>query len=379
MANPKPNFFKLDSNIDGVYIDEDLKAVAIPNMIQVVGESDGATAYPANYKTSFNATELQAIHGLTTVVSTSGHGILYDETGNPIAYKGDFVFRDGDGNTSSLKNMLNKVNSITEKNNSMFLRDQSLQKYNTNSTGVVLEEMINASYKKRNITGSGNVSLAARNSDSNVYSVSVYTTKLTANNHVWIVGAVTVNSSTVIRLVDRTTNTVLGYGKINYETSNVLPVYASYFGQLQNVVVNEITDCPTNIWNSMLKKFFLNKQANAEEVVHEIALEVVEGEPFITGTVNIVCFDDINSGNQILNAGVIVKDSATYDVTFDNVLPSTNYSISFQLENSTQAWYNNKTAQGFTINFDSNYTGRLYWTVIHNKNAVNIQATGGFA
>jgi hypothetical protein len=384
MTTPKVSFFKLDSNVDGVYIDETLKANPIPNMIQVVAETDGVDAYPENTNTDFTPSELQTVNGLQVKVSTniniSGHGIIYDERGKAIAYKGELVFRDGLGNTSSLKNMMHKVNTIQENKSLTYLRDASLQTYNTADNGISLDDLIKAALRKRDISGTGNISLAARSSDQNVTTIEVVTSRLTPNNYVWIVGNAMVNSDTIIRLRDVTTNIVLAYGRINFNATNVLPTFCSYFGKLSNEIVEAVAEetCPNHIWNSMVKRFFYGKRVDTSEAaLHKIALEVVSGGPILEGSINIVCIDEIHTDDVVINGGSVVDNSSSFDVSFETPMPSKNYSIALQIENTTQTWFTKKLETGFTINFDRDYNGKVFWTVIHNKNAVNISSVNG--
>jgi hypothetical protein len=211
MAKAKANFFKLDTNIDGTYTDENGETITISNMIQTVGATDGAAAFPNNEKlvSILDPGEIQSIPDLTNVVSISGHGILYDENGRPYAYKGDLVFRDGRGNQSSLTKLINKVKSIREKGNLLFMRDKSVQQYTSDTDGIELNELIDAAIFKTGTFGTGNIVQAARGQDTDVSVVSVLTVRLSPDHYVWITGSAMVNQNTIIQLRDVTGDTVL--------------------------------------------------------------------------------------------------------------------------------------------------------------------------
>ena len=66
MKIAQTNSFKLDSNIDGTYIDSENNVLTISNMIQVVGAADGPVAYPgvADPEAPFTVAEIQAFSDL---------------------------------------------------------------------------------------------------------------------------------------------------------------------------------------------------------------------------------------------------------------------------------------------------------------------------
>ena len=117
------NTVKLDTNIDGYYIDTKGDEQKIENMIQVVGGADGVDALPIS-GSFFSVEEVIGLGDVDTVVSYKGHGILYDKSGRPYAHKGQMVLRDGQGNQNTLSGISSKSNSINERKNlDTYLKD----------------------------------------------------------------------------------------------------------------------------------------------------------------------------------------------------------------------------------------------------------------
>jgi hypothetical protein len=234
----KNNLFKLDTNIDGTYFNQDNELKVISNMIQVVGEMDGTSYFPSskNINASLDEDELPSISDVDNVTNTRGHGILYDEDGVPYAYKGDMVIRDGQGNVITLGKATTKANSIYEKGRELSLRDRSLQAFNRSDEGVELENLIQAAQQRSTAFGGGNIVQVARNEEFNSSSVDLYTIRLSPLHSVWITGTVIVNGPTQIQLVDVTTDTVLHTSYIDHRNGNLLPCYVSYVGTLPSTV-----------------------------------------------------------------------------------------------------------------------------------------------
>jgi hypothetical protein len=377
MAKAKTSFFKLDTNIDGTYVDENSDAITISNMIQVVGATDGAAAFPRNEKqdSDLDPTELNQIPDLTNVVSISGHGILYDKKGKPYAYKGDLVFRDGRGNVSSLVKLFNKVKSVNKKGNKLFLRDKSLQQYNNSDEGIFLNDLIDAAIFKSGSFGVGNIVQVARGENYGVSSSSVFTVRLSPQHYVWITGSAMVDRQTTIQIRDVTADKVLDVNFVKPLGGNITPVFVSYFGKLGEVT-EEITEdkCRPHIWNSFIKRFFT--EANREDndrFIHEVAIEVVplsEQTPahtFLKGSVNIVCIDESDDYDIVYSGSSLVVDVLEQQVTLPQEMPLKNYSISVQLDDPVQHWYINKDVSSFTIKFDRNFSGAIFWMAVYVK------------
>jgi len=371
MANVvKTNFFKLDSNVDGSYVDKTGNIQTIENMIQAVGAADGPGAYPdsADVNAPLDTDELNSIPDLTSVTNVSGHGILYNEKGEPYAHAGDLVLRDGKGNVGNLDRIFLKASTINEDNKTVFLRDASLQQYNSSDKGLNLNDVVEAAIKRFASFGVGNIRQTVRNFGTNVASVAVQTVKMTEGNYVWITASAMVNDTTVVRLRDTTSNTTLDTTTITPLANNITPVFCSYFGPLvltpENVNVR--FECNDPLWNSYLKRFFKLKDINTTFVgINTVALEVISGPPFIRGSINLMLADKedqkiVITGEELLNS----RNDA--NITFDEPMASNDYAISVQTEVPIQHWYSapDKSETGFTIKFERAYTGRLLWSAI---------------
>jgi hypothetical protein len=366
------DFFKLDSNIDGTYFDTNNELKVVENMIQIVGATDGPAAYPNSNKLSANfaISELDEIPDLTNVVGTRGHGILYNEKGNPIAYKGDLVFRDKN-NTITLNGAISKANSISVRGNDVALRDKSLQEFNSSQNGVSLDDMIEASLQNSSSTGGGNIIEAIRNEELNTTFCDVFTIRLSSENSVWISCCALMKEAATLRLRDVSTGIVLDTAYIEPTNGNIMPVYLSYVGSLQKETEIEVTanECSPIIWNSFLKKHFKEKDFFEQVPSHQIRLEVVENEEtsetptFIKGNVNMLVMDDNVSSVVVYNGESIVDNKDTVDILFEE-MPSLDFSISIQAETPVQVWYDQKSTIGFKIRFERPYNGRVFWSAI---------------
>lgn len=372
MATKKSNLFKLDSNIDGTYFDSNNEVQVIENMIQAVGATDGPAIAPNSIQTdaAIDSTELNLVDDITIAVNTRGHGILYDEKGKPVAYKGDLVFRDGKGNLVNLNKALLRANTIRQDGDLVLLRDGSLQQYNSSASGVSLDDMIEAAIQKSTPFGGGNIVQAVRNSDTNTNTVSVFTVKLKTNNHVWVVGSAMVQGTATIQLRDVSTDTVLDVGYVEPKGTNIVPVFVSYAGPLPVLEIEQgVTSdrCNPYVWNSFIKRYFKLKPSDSIIVEsHEIALEIVGSGNFLRGNVNLLAVDNELREATVKTDEVVISDKDNYIVAFDEGMASEDYSISIQAEIPIQTWYDQKSLNGFRIRFDRNYTGSVHWTAVLN-------------
>ena len=375
MKIAESNNFRLDSNIDGTYIDSESNVLTISNMIQIVGATDGPVAYPgsADPKAPFTATEFDSFstyEDLTVAVHNLGHGLIYDEEGRPIAHKGELVFRDGLGNVASLSRLVSNVNSIYEDGANVYLRDKSLQDYNRSDLGVGLDQVINRSIENATTLNAGNIVQAARGDKQNDTSVSVWTVDLSENNVVWIVGHAEVNQETLVQVRDVNTDTVLTTGYIKPEQDNYTPCNVSWIGTLEvSPIVSDGGDgCSTAIWDSAKKKHFVLKEDADPLNIHEIVLETVSpsGSEFLQGCINILCIDnDIDADTQIENGTTVFDGVDVSTVEFETEMPDETYSISLQAQEYNQLWYTNKSATGFDIRSEREYVGSVFWTATH--------------
>jgi hypothetical protein len=164
------NYYKLDSNIDGFYVDEQGSVITVKDMIGVVGGTDGPAAYPLSTARLSSLSQDDILEltskGLSPdqIKNYNGHGLLYDKNGKQIAQKGQMFFKDGLGNFSTLKGFTNSTKSIQEDGNILRLKDSSL--YNagyTSSLGITLDELLLTASKNAVSFSKGNVLQLSRN------------------------------------------------------------------------------------------------------------------------------------------------------------------------------------------------------------------------
>jgi len=379
MAKVKTEYFKLDTNVDGTYIDDDGNVQRIEEAIQAVGATDGPAAYPGSNKgePSFTSDELKDLplseEDLTAYVNKFGHGFLYNADGTPYAYKGDLVFRDI-SSTATLKDMYAKADTIFEKGNSLYLRDKSIQSFNTSDFGVNLDDLIDKSIRKTGLFTNGNVVQAVRSYKTNTPYVQIFTVKLSLNNYVWVVGSAVVQGSGTVKLVNITKNAVLHTSYVDAESEDSLtPIYISYVGKLgieSDELIEFGDECDPYIWNSFLKKFFVRTQKTISEtdvpIMYELQLQIEGDGNLITGAVNMLCTDDYSVEDTILNGYETIIEGTEIDVTFDEELGFSDYSVVLDCEDIVQIWYDEKGTTGFKIKTERTYTGRVFWTVIKN-------------
>lgn len=369
--------FSLDSNIDGIYLDDNGQEQTIDNMIQVVGGADGSQSFPPVTGTNtvdLDPVELPDIEDADIVRGNRGHGILYDEEGVKYAEKGDMVFRDAE-NTANLKSIVNKVQSILEtKNLDVIMLDYSLSSLVDTDTGISLDSIMDKAIKNVSPLGVGNIAQATRNAKFNNTSVSVFTPKLDSENTVWIVGHATVRGSGTVQLVDIASDTVLdtSYAKAENET-DLIPVYLSFVGSLPEATTPSDSEACCRqqkaIYNSFYKRFFLKE--DEEIAVHEVALRMVpdstdeEGNeisvPFYHGTINMLVMGELSQG-AVQTGKVVSQEQTEVVVTFETPFPDDTYSLSVQTGNAINAWYDSKSATGFVVKFEREYTGDVFWT-----------------
>jgi hypothetical protein len=381
------NITYFDSNIDAYYVDVKGNLKKVENVIQVVSGTDGSTSYPLPGEENIPESELSDITDLEVQVSNIGHGILYNKDGSPYAHKGEMVFRDGLGNKSTIRSVINKVSTINQRNLDTKLKDTSLNQVIQTTLGLDLDQIILNAQVIKNPFGTGNIRQAVRNSDRNKTQVSVITIPITQNNHVWILGKASVQGDAIVQLIDLTAETVLDTSNVKIlNPGNIIPVFLSYAGTLPEVTKPIDAECDVAIYNSFFKRYFTKNETieNNSNNIHEIALvvitdltitdsefeaveeagSVVDKTPFVQGTIDMLVIDT-PSTEKILNDRIIVRESTEHDISFDNELPNDTYSINIQTDLFVQVWYSEKTTSGFTINFEREFTGVVYWTVVY--------------
>lgn len=376
-----------DSNIDAYYVDIKGNLKKVENVIQVVSGTDGSTSYPLPGEENIPESELSDITDLEVQVSNIGHGILYNKDGSPYAHKGEMVFRDGLGNKSTIRSIINKVSTINQRNLDTKLKDTSLNQVIQTTLGLDLDQIILNAQVIKNPFGTGNIRQAVRNSDRNKTQVSVITIPITQNNHVWILGKASVQGDAIVQLIDLTAETVLDTSNVKIlNPGSIIPVFLSYAGTLPEVTKPIDAECDVAIYNSFFKRYFTKNETieNNSNNIHEIALvvikdltitdrefesveeagSVVDKTPFVHGTIDMLVMDT-PSTEKILNDRIIVRESTEHNISFDNELPNDTYSINIQTDLFVQVWYSEKTTSGFTINFEREFTGVVYWTVVY--------------
>jgi hypothetical protein len=364
-------FFKLDGNIDGTYFDENDEIKVIENMVQVVAEADGPPLSPASNTlgSSIKPSTLSDPSQLKINVNTRGHGIIYDDNGDPVAYKGELVFRDAQENVISLSNAASDSKTISEQEEKVNLRDKSLQEYNQSEDGIFLDDMIEAAKQNTTPLGGGNVYQAIRNEEFLSSQADVFTINLSDSSYVWITACAIVNGPATLQLRDVTTDEILDTAYIEARSDNLMPVYLSYIGTLSNKITSTATqaDCTPKIWNAFLKKYFALRQDVSNNYIHQIRLEITEGtSPFIKGNVNMLVMGESNESIETKSGQELVTNSNTVNVTLAEPLVSTDYSISIQAETPIQTWYEQKSKGSFVIRFERPYNGNVHWTILFN-------------
>jgi hypothetical protein len=53
------------------------------------------------------------------------------------------------------------------------------------------------------------------------------------------------------------------------------------------------------------------------------------------------------------------------EISLPQEMPSANYSISVQLNDSTQSWFSTKTESSFLVKFERSYSGAVFWMAVH--------------
>lgn len=378
MKNSQTKFF-LDSNIDGYYLDEENNLQKVEDMIQVVGAGDGSRILPGkstDQHLTFTQTELDEIKANPTFYNellkvrgsgNQGHGLLYNDDGEVYAKRGDMVLRDVN-HAGAISDIMGKVESINQNEDStVYMKDKTLDSQISTKIGLSLDQILKAARTKYNPFGLGNVVQAVRNSANSDTKVSVFTITLTDQNQIWVVGSASMIGSGKIALKDFSTDTILdtGYAKAQTEDS-IIPVFVSYTGSLPSISgdISEISKtCDVAIYNSFFKRYF-KRLSGVTENIHEIGIEVLEGDPFAISSVNMLVMDEPIS-EQIFSGNLIAKDSTFETITLPTQLASSDYSVSVTTEVFTRTWCDTKTESTFKINFEDKYTGRVFWSVVY--------------
>lgn len=373
MAFKDLGYQKLDSNIDGFYVDENGNVSLVNDMIGVVGATDGPPAYPANIANNAPLTEsdlslLGRSNISPTIVNNSnGHGIVYDKEGNPIAQKGDLYFKDGKGNFTNFYDLINRSKMIRENKGKTRLKDATLEKAGyTSKVGISLSELINLSSLANTSFSKGNILQAARNYKANNTSLEVDTISLKEEAIVWIIGRVSVLGDG--QAILKSNGTPLQ--TINYAHPDLssYPVYFSWLGSLPIDVAEPLpTGCNVYEWDFASKTFKKNvNDSNDTFYDHKITIETEA--TFSNGTLNVMCFEtqsrdlsNVKTGSDVMTRE---NSDTKLDIEFDEEFPDEDYSIAIQLEDALQTWYSNKSSSGFTINIERAYSGSIYWTAI---------------
>jgi hypothetical protein len=376
---PKSNFFRLDSNIDGVYTDSEGVEQTIENIIQAVGATDGSQSIPISGSgvDVFGEDEVPTIPDLTVETGNRGHGILYDSDGKAYAKKGDLVLRDANSE-ASLASIVKQVKSIFEsKSLDVRLLDKSIQTVINSKQGIDLDTLIKRARTNESPFGIGNIVQATRNEAFQDISVSTFTIPLSNNNVVWVLGHASVRGEGAIQLRDVSSDTILHTSYIKTDAplaeGVTTPAYISFVGTLPEGGSSD--DCCENIdraiYNSFFKRFF--KKTTDGTNIHELAIEMIPQDedelgdpiiiPFTQASVNVLVMDEIDIGG-LLTGFQVVEELDEIPVSFDQPLDDINYSIAIQTASALQYWYKDKTVSGFTIKFERKYSGKIFWTAI---------------
>jgi len=377
MAIKSSEYFNLDSNIDGFYVDEDGNVNIVDNMIGVVGATDGAPASPETAAKgaplSSDTIDSLVSQGLNPakIRSLLGHGLVYDDKGNHIANKGEMFFRDGQGNFSTLKKLTGQTNLILEEGSDLKLRDYSLvDKGYTNTAGISLDELMKYANLKTTNFSKGNILQLSRNYEIAGDTVSVPTVSLTEDAVVWAVGRIMARGSGEVRLRHLESDTVLDTGYFSFPSKFVMPCYISWIGNLEQYPETQSQyskRCVDTTWDVKTKSFKrIYNPSGALVQPHTLVLESLDTD-FTYGYLNIMCMEPKTRQSADFKTGSVYMSSDNYAIIFDQAFEDDGYSINIQLESPLQSWYSKKTPNGFDINIDRAYEGKVTWSAIKSK------------
>lgn len=359
-----PDFFKLDSNIDLSYIDSNGEHQIIKDAIQVVSGTDGSSVITNEDGTISDYT---IVSDLTTSTSISGRGILFSETGDIVAKKGNLVFRDAEGNILT-PNLVRYKNVKEDSLNNTFLRDKSLEDVTSGTKEYLsVNQILEAAKQSVLAPGTGNILQASQKKEINTDSVELLTIPLTPSNQVTVKGKVIVPSDATLTLVDETiSGSYIELAKSEVKVKSETPVYINFTGNLEHTTEDiEYSVSKTAIYNSFYKRFFQSSRQEGESYTQDSPHKLVlrSSTPFTIGYLNILVSDE-KRGNDVIGSQVVLNDSNIYNIVFDEPLEDENYIISdLTASDIVGVWYSDKKNTGFTINLDRNFTGTINWEV----------------
>ena len=356
------NFFKIDSNVDLSYTNKEGNGKVVKDAIQLVSGTDGSSILT---NSNGQIDDYTLVDDLTATTSISGRGILFNETGDIIAKKGNFVLRDDNGNIFSLDDI--KYNNIKEDSlNKMYLRDQSLVDItNGNTNYISMDQLIDSAKQTVLSTGNGNIVQITNNKQINTTTSEIMTVPLSKENTVFIKCKVIVSQDAYITLSDTTDeeNPIeLSQTEITSKGSN--NAYINYIGSLDHIEDDITYDTSkTTIYNSFYKRFFMSSRQEGDTYIKDAPhkLTLTSTVPFEIAYMNIIVSDKRN--NELVKNGITVfKDQDRGNILFDNEFIDDDYIIS-SLESSSPVnlWWSNKSKSNFTINVDKPFTGYITW------------------
>jgi hypothetical protein len=371
-------YYKLDTNIDGFYVDVNGNVKPVEDMIGVIGATDGPAAYPEG--TALNSTlskeDILSLENrnekVDQIKNTRGHGLIYDKEGTPIGSKGQIFLKDGKGNFTTLLSLLDNSRMIKEKRNKIRMKDQSLFDAGYRSEiGISLDELINFADLSNTSFSKGNILQVARNYTGGDTTLTIPTVSLRSNAVVWIIARASMKGEGKIKI--RVGNEVLDEVFFKSSSDMSKPYYCSYVGSLPDQEGEELVgdDCSIYKWDFTTKSFTKEIKDTSETLFnHEIVLEIESEDDSLkmnNAVLNVMCMEEISRDVASVQTGFVVmseKDGTQKDILFDEPFDLEDYSISINLEDGLQAWYSDKNVNGFTINTERVYEGRVYWTAV---------------
>jgi len=375
MTIKQSDYFNLDSNIDGFYVDAEGNIKIVDDMIGVVGASDGPSAYPSSAVkgADFTTEEVKQIEEsgrfVQAIKNRYGHGLVYDQQGRYRGRKGELFFKDGRGNFSTLHRLTGRVNLISQQGGETRLRDYSLsQNGYTQPSGINLDELLRLASLRATSFSKGNILQLARNYGLNDLRLEIPTVSLATDAVVWVVARVMVSGSGTIALKHVETDKVLDVAAYDHPRTCVMPCYISWVGNLSHYTdSNEETSCRNTVWDFNTKTFKRVYNPSSEKLLpHTLSVEMDGNRSFLYAHMNIMCMESRvrQVANIISGESVVTSESTKIQVKFDVAYENTDYSICINLENCLQTWYTDKTTEGFTINIEREYVGKVFWTVV---------------
>jgi hypothetical protein len=360
-----PNYFKLDSNIDLSYTDNEGNEKIVKDAIQVVSGTDGSSTITDSRGLVEDYT---LVDDITETTSISGRGILFDNIGDILAKKGNLLFRDTSGNVLTLDSI--KYNNIKEDSiNNTYFRDKSLDSV-TNGTKdyVSVNQLLKTAQESVLAPGNGNIVQATNKKEIDSDLLELLTVPLSDSNIVSVKCKINMTQDAYITLTDTTiSGGEVVLSDVEIKTDRLSCAYLNYTGTLEYLQDSfEYDTSNTAIYNSFYKRFFTNSRivgdSYEKDAPHKLTLK--SSSPFSVAYMNIIVSDNKRK-DTVKNGTIILNNQDRHVLRFDEDFEDNEYVISsLETSEAISVWWVDKKSSGFTINLDRNFTGSIYWEVV---------------